>query len=146
MTMKTVTLAIAALVAGSALAQSPPGKKFYENIKPGLYKQTAVHEMKGMGVPKEQEKGTETIERCVTKAEVDKGLEMRGDCTVKKEEVTASAIHMVAQCKDGSMNEVRMAQMPGGYNMEMKSAGKGPDGKPFSMNMKLEAKYIGPCK
>lgn len=141
-----IVAAAAALAAAGALAQAPSGKKFYEGIPPGLYRQVSVTEMKGMGLPKEQEKETETKDRCVTSAELAKGVDMRTDCTVKKNEQTASGAHIVMQCKDGSLNEYRLAKSAGGYSSEIKSEGKSPDGKPFAMSMKMEGKYLGPCK
>ena len=144
--VQRVVMAVMLACAGDALAQAGVGKKFFEGIPAGLYKQTSTTEMIGMGLPKEQERSTETKDRCVTKEEIAKGVDMRSDCTIKKQEQNAAGAHIISHCTDGSINEFRLSRSAGGYVSEIKSAGKAPDGKPFSMNMKSEGKYLGPCK
>ena len=143
---RSIAAATLALLACGAHAQVVGNGKFKEGMKPGLYDTTATTEMRGMGVPKGEEVSTEKKQRCVTQKELDQGIELRKDCTITKNEESASGLHVMSTCKDGSVNEFRMAKHAGGYNSEIKSQGKSPEGKPFSMSMKVDAKYLGTCK
>ena len=146
MTLRRAVVATMAMCACEAFAQAGAGKKFFEGVPAGLYKQTSTTEMLGMGLPKAEERSTETKDRCVTKEEIAKGVDMRSDCTIKKHEQNAAGAHIVAHCTDGSINEFRLSRSSSGYVTEIKSVGKAPDGKPMSMSMKSEGKYLGPCK
>lgn len=143
-----VSALCSAFVMASAAAQAPDGKAIFKGrVKPGLYQQVDQNETRGMaGVPKGQEKTTETKQRCITPAEIDQGLEFRNDCKFTKNEQTNSSMYLVAQCPDGSVTEFRLAATANGFTTDFVSKGKNADGSPLVMSLRSEAKYLGACK
>ena len=136
-----------ALASLPALAQQPSMKDIYKGkVKPGMYETRVVTDMSGLpGVPKEQAKTTETHKRCMTPQEVETGLKTRGDCKVKTFDQSPTEARFVSECKDGTVNELRVNFTAAGFSSEMKTTGK-QDGKSYAMAMKTESKYLGPCK
>lgn len=131
----------------AAAAQQPDARNLLKGrVKPGMYETKAYNDLSGMpGVPKEQQKTTETHTRCVTAAEVDKGVELRSDCKVKDFRQTAASFEIVSQCPDGSLQELRIASTATGFSSVVKSASK-EKGKEHSMTMRTESRYLGACK
>jgi len=116
-------------------------------VKPGLYENQVTSELSGLpGVPAEQQKSTETQHKCVTSADIDKGIDLPAGCTIKTLDETASGMHATAECRDGSTSEFRIAATDSGFSSEFKSTGMGRDGKPFFARLRTEGKYLGPCK
>jgi hypothetical protein len=141
-------LAAAALAfAAPAAAQQPSTKDVFKGkVKPGMYETRVVTDMSGVpGIPPDQAKNTETHKRCMTAEEVERGLKSREDCKAKTFNQSATGVHFVSECKDGSLNDLRIAFSAAGFSSEMKTTGK-HEGKPFVMMMKSESKYLGPCK
>ena len=133
--------------AGVAGAQQPDGKNFYKGrVKPGIYETKAFNDLSGMpGIPKEQQKTTETVTRCISAKEVAEGVELRSDCKAKTFKETAGTFEVVAQCTDGSVQEMRLASTATGFTSELKSSSK-VKGQEHTMSMRTESRYLGPCK
>ena len=132
----------AILLSGSVAAQVPDERTFFKGkVKPGMYEMKTMIDMTGMpGVPKEQQKTTETTKRCVTAAELDEGVEQRNDCKSKTVKKTADSLEVVAQCRDGSVQELRMNVSGNGFTTDLKSSSK-----QHNMTMKTESRYLGAC-
>ena len=128
-------------------AQQPDGKNFYKGrVKPGIYETKAYNDLSGMpGIPKEQQKTTETVTRCISAKEVAEGVELRSDCKAKTFKETAGSFDVVAQCTDGSVQELRLAFTATGFTSEIKSSSK-VKGQEHTMSMRTESRYLGPCK
>ena len=135
------------VMAATAGAQQPDGKSLYKGrVKPGMYETKAHNDLSGMpGIPKEQQKTTETHTRCLTQAEIDKGVELRKECKVKSFKDSPTSLDLVSQCPDGSLQELRFSSTPTGFASEIKSSSK-EKGKEHSMTMRTESRYLGPCK
>jgi hypothetical protein len=138
---------VAAMSCAAAAAQQPDAKNLLKGrVKPGMYETKAYNDLSGMpGIPKDQQKTTETHTRCVTAAEVDKGVELRSDCKVKDFRQTASSFEIVSRCPDGSLQELRIAATPTGFSSVVKSESK-EKGKAHNMTMRTESRYLGACK
>ena len=135
-----------AAVSCAVAAQQPDGKNLFKGrVKPGMYEFKTLTEMGGITGSKQQEKTTETEKRCVTAAEVDKGVELRSDCKVKDFKQTASSFEIVSTCPDGSLQEMRVAINASGFTSEIKAAST-QKGKEHNMLMRSEARYLGACK
>jgi hypothetical protein len=137
----------AAAMSCAGAAQQPDGKALLKGrVKPGMYETKAYNDLSGMpGVPKEQQKTTETHTRCVTAAEVDKGVELRSDCKVKDFKQTAASFEIVSTCPDGSLQELRIATTATGFSSVVKSESR-EKGKEHNMTMRTESRYLGACK
>jgi hypothetical protein len=135
-----------ALGAGAAFAQAPGGPVMKSQVKPGLYEQKTMADLTQMpGVPKGQEKNVETKQRCITQAEVDKGIQVAPGCTLKNQNVTGTTVEFTSTCRDGATHEMKIATNAGGFTADMKMAGN-RDGTPFAMTLHSESRYLGPCK
>lgn len=148
---KQVALAAGALVAlfaGTAALAQPSTKGILAGkLKPGLYEQKITSEMTGLGVPAGQGKSTDTSSTCLTPERItSEDLDMQDGCKVKDVRRTATGGQVTATCEGGATMEMLINSVPNGYRMDVKSGGKGPDGKPFSMTMRVDAQYKGPCK
>ncbi|HUP97049.1 MAG TPA: DUF3617 family protein [Usitatibacter sp.] len=127
-------------------AQQPDGKNLFKGrLKPGMYEFKTLTEMSGVTSSKQQEKSTETEKRCVTPAEVDKGVELRKDCKVTTFKETGTSFEVISQCPDGSVQEMRVAVTSSGFTSEVKAESK-QKGKEHHMLMRSEARYLGACK
>jgi hypothetical protein len=143
-----------ALLATSVAAQAPgpapaPGGKvtLKDKVKPGLYENQVTSELIGVpGIAAEQQKATETQVKCITAADIDKGIDLPSGCAIKMLTETPSGMQASAECRDGSKSEFRIAATSTGFTSEFWSGGKGRDGKPFSVMMRTEGKYLGDCK
>ena len=130
-------------VATLAVAAQPDEKTFFKGkLKPGMYETKIMTDLTGMpGIPKEQQKTTETTKRCVTAAELDEGVETRSDCNKSKTvKQIANGIEITAQCRDGSLQELRMTTTANGFATDLKSSSK-----QHTMTMKTESRYLGAC-
>lgn len=135
-----------AAVSCAVAAQQPDGKNLFKGrVKPGMYEFKTLTEMGGVTSSKQQEKTTETEKRCVTAAEVDKGVELRKDCKVTTFKEAATSFEVISQCPDGSLQEMRVAITASGFTSEIKAASK-QKGKEHNMLMRSEARYLGACK
>lgn len=141
-------LGIAALVTNGAQAQAPDTRNLMKGkIKPGLYEEKITLERIGLGLPPDQVKTTETKTECVTAEDIESGeFRMDDSCVIKSVQRTSTGAQITASCKAGGMTEISLAAHAGGYRVDMKSTGKGPDGKPFAVVMRSESKYVGACK
>jgi hypothetical protein len=136
---------------GSAPAPSPApaagGKGLLlGKVKPGLYENQVTSELSGLpGVPAEQQKSTETQHKCVTPADIDKGIDLPAGCTIKTLDETASGMHATAECRDGSTSEFRIAATDSGFSSEFKSTGMGATASPSSRGCEPRANTSAPA-
>jgi hypothetical protein len=146
-------LAIAAAASSFALAQAPapapaPGAGFAPfkgKLKEGLYEMKSEHDMSGVpGVPKEHHKGAETKQRCMTRAEADRGINAGKGCKIASSKESGNNANVRMECQDGTVTEMALALTPNGYTSEMKTTGK-QDGKSFTSIFRSQARYLGPC-
>ncbi|HET7729011.1 MAG TPA: DUF3617 family protein [Usitatibacter sp.] len=153
------TMAAAAFaIALPALAQAPAAKpqaaapapaagatSFKGKVKEGMYDVKSEYDMSNVpGVPKEQAKGSQTKQRCVTKSEIDKGVSAGKGCQIASAKESGSTTTVRMECQDGSVTEMKLVFSPGGYNSEVRTTGK-QEGKAFSSVFRSQAKYVGPC-
>ena len=142
-------MAILALaVAGDAGAQAPANTKdlFKGKVREGLYEVKSEADLSGVpGLPKEQQaKRSETRQRCMSKAEIDRGVEAGKDCSVASYKSSANAANIVMNCKDGSTTDMKFTFAADAFTSELKTAGK-DEGKPFVSIFRTNAKYVGAC-
>lgn len=146
-------VALACLVSSFALAQAPapapaPGAGFAPfkgKMKEGLYEMKSDHDMSGVpGVPKEHAKGSETKQRCMGRAEIERGINAGKDCKIASSKESGNNANVRMECQDGSVTEINLTLNPTGYGSEMKTTGK-QDGKTFTSIFRSQAKYLGPC-
>jgi hypothetical protein len=141
-------LAAAALGCTGAAAQVAGADVYKGRVKPGLYELKTETVMKDVeGVPKGQEKTTETRKHCFSEQEVAKGLEMRAECKPKVNKATSSSVEMVYDC-NGLDNEFHLKPAgSGGFETRLVAREKPPGGgKPYTMTMTSQWKYLGACK
>ena len=140
-----LVLAAALALSTAAVAQTSGADIYKGRVKPGLYDLKTETTMKNVpGVPPGKSE-VETKKHCVTAEEVAKGLEIRKECKVKTNNATATAVQMVYEC-DGLPQEFHLKPTAGGHETRVVMNDKGPDGKPFSMTMTSQWKYLGACK
>jgi hypothetical protein len=146
-------LALACLASSFALAQAPtpapaPGAGFAPfkgKMKEGLYELKSDHDMSGVpGVPKEHQKGSETKQRCMSKAEIERGINPGKGCKIASSKESGNDASVRMECQDGSVTEMSLTLNPNGYGSEMKATGK-QDGKSFTSIFRSQARYLGPC-
>jgi hypothetical protein len=136
-----------ALLAGAAFAQPPANGLLKGHVKAGLYEQKTEGEVSGVpGLPPGQERHVETTRRCVTQAEADKGIELAPGCTLKSQNISGNTAQFAAECRDGATHAMKITTTPTGFTSEMKTTGKQRDGTPFSVSMRSESRYLGPCR
>lgn len=140
-----VLAALASLAAAGAFAQQTSKDLFRGKVKEGLYEVKSEADLSGVpGIPKEASKRAETRQRCLTRQDVDRGIEAGKDCEVKSYRQSASEASLVMQCSDGTSTDMKFAFNAGTFKSEMKTAGK-HEGKAFVSLFRSEAKHIGPC-
>jgi hypothetical protein len=139
--------AFSCLLAPAAMAQAPDGSKMFKGrVKPGMYEQKDETVMRGYeGIPAANEKSTETKKRCVSQAEIDKGVELRKDCKFTQVKESANAVHYSGTCPGGTKDDFSLETTATGFKSRLSSVGKNAAGKPMEMSMVSEAKYLGPC-
>ena len=162
--MKRALLVIATLAASAALVASaqqsspaskatPPAKSasgqgkdaFKGKLKPGLYEMIVETDMTGMpGVPNDKAENTEKRQKCITQAEIDKGIEDDPNCPATSYSASGNTINIASTCKDGARLDMKMVMGSNGYTAEMKVNAK-HEGKSFGSTHKMTTKYIGPC-
>lgn len=141
-------LAVAALALFSACAwgEAPPKDIFKGRIKEGLYETRTEIDMSAVpGVAKGAQKQTQTQQRCVTRAEIDKGMSSDKNCPITTHKVAGNVVEFGADCTDGSKTSMRMTFGATGYEAEMKSVGS-KGGKPYQSMIRSQSRYLGACK
>jgi hypothetical protein len=138
--------AVAALAAGAgAAAAQTPKDLFKGKVKEGLYEVKSEADLSGVpGIPKEAAKRSETRQRCLTKQDVERGIEAGKDCEVKSYKPSAGGANIVMACKDGSSTDMKFAFGGNTFKSEMRTTGT-QEGKSFVSVFRSEAKYVGPC-
>ena len=138
--------AIASLAAGPAASAPQTSKDLFKGkVKEGLYEVKSEADLSGVpGIPKEAAKRSETKQRCLTRQDVDRGIEAGKDCEVKEYKPSASGANLVMACKDGSSTDMKFAFGGDGFKSEMRTTGT-QEGKSFVSVFRSEAKHIGPC-
>ena len=138
--------AVAALAAGPAASAPQTTKDLFKGkVKEGLYEVKTEADLSGVpGIPKEAAKRLETKQRCLTKQDVDRGIEAGKDCEVKAYKQSAGGANIVMACKDGSSTDMKFAFRGGNFTSEMRTTGK-QEGKSFVSVFRSEARHIGPC-
>jgi hypothetical protein len=145
--MRVAPLLAVTLLGSTGAAAQVPGADIYKGrVKPGLYEMRVETVMKDVeGVPKGQEKSTETKTHCFTEKEIAKGLDMRAECKAKTNKATATTVEMVYDC-NGQDNEFHLKPAGNGFETRLVARDKPPGGKPYSMTMTTQWKYLGACK
>lgn len=138
--------AVAALAAGAgAAAAQTPKDLFKGKVKEGLYEVKSEADLSGVpGIPKEAAKRSETRQRCITKQDVERGIEAGKDCEVKSYKPSAGGANIVMACKDGSSTDMKFAFGGNTFKSEMRTTGT-QEGKSFVSVFRSEAKHVGPC-
>lgn len=138
--------AVAALAAGAgAAAAQTPKDLFKGKVKEGLYEVKSEADLSGVpGIPKEAAKRSETRQRCLTKQDVERGIEAGKDCEVKSYKPSAGGADIVMTCKDGSSTDMKFAFGGNTFKSEMRTTGT-QEGKSFVSVFRSEAKHVGPC-
>lgn len=138
--------AVAALAAGAgAAAAQTPKDLFKGKVKEGLYEVKSEADLSGVpGIPKEAAKRSETRQRCLTKQDVERGIEAGKDCEVKSYKPSAGGANIVMACKDGSSTDMKFAFGGNTFKSEMRTTGT-QEGKSFVSVFRSEAKHVGPC-
>ena len=140
-----VGAALAALAAADAAAQQSAKDVFKGKVREGYYEVRSETDLTGVpGLPKEQTKSSETRKRCVTKQEVERGVEPGKDCQVKSFKEAPGATNVVMACKDGSVTDMKFTFGGDTFNSEMRITGT-QDGKPFVSVFRSQAKHVGAC-
>lgn len=159
MTLRRAAVAAAALGAALAWAQpktapapapaakaKPATQPMKGRVKEGQYELVRENDLTEVpGVPPNAQKGREKREVCLTKADIERGVEPSPGCSVKKVSESKAAVAIAMACTDGTTTDLAMAFKPGGYTSDITSRGL-QDGKPFTSRFHSEAKYLGPCK
>lgn len=144
---KCLVLAAAAALAAAPAAAAPQTSKdlFKGKVKEGLYEVKSEADLSGVpGIPKEAAKRSETKQRCLTKQDVDRGVEAGKDCEVKHYKPSAEGANLVMACKDGSSTDMKFAFGGNTFKSEMRTTGT-QEGKTFVSVFRSEAKHLGPC-
>lgn len=138
--------AAAALAAGSAAAAPQTPKDLFKGkVREGLYEVKSEADLTGVpGIPKEAAKRSETKQRCLTRQDVDRGIEAGKDCEVKSYKPSAAGASIVMACKDGSSTDMKFAFGGDTFKSETRTTGT-QEGKSFVSVFRSEAKLIGPC-
>lgn len=146
--MSTARVAIAAIalaLAADAFAQAGTKDLFKGKVREGLYEVKGEADLTGVpGIAKDAARTSETRKRCMTKAEIERGVEAGKDCTVTSYKDSGSAANIVMTCKDGASTEMKFTFAADAFTSELRTAGK-DDGKPFVSIFKTSAKYVGAC-
>lgn len=138
--------AVATLAAGPAAAAPQTTKDLFKGkVKEGLYEVKSEADLSGVpGIPKEAAKRSETKQRCLTKQDVDRGIEAGKDCEVKSYKPSPGGANIVMACKDGSSTGMKFVFGGNTFKSEMRTTGT-QEGKSFVSVFRSEAKHIGPC-
>ena len=138
--------AVAALAAGAGTAAAQtPRDLFKGKVKEGLYEVKSEADLSGVpGIPKEAARRSETRQRCLTKQDVERGIEAGKDCEVKSYKPSAGGANIVMACKDGSSTDMKFAFGGNTFKSEMRTTGT-QEGKSFVSVFRSEAKHVGPC-
>ena len=138
--------AVAALAAGPAAAAPQTTQDLFKGkVKEGLYEVKSETDLSGVpGIPREAAKRSETRQRCLTKQDVDRGIEAGKDCEVKSYKPSAGGASIVMACKDGSSTDMKYAFAGNTLKSEMRTTGT-QEGKSFVSMFRSEATRIGPC-
>jgi hypothetical protein len=138
--------AVASLAAGTAASAPQTAKDLFKGkVKEGLYEVKSEADLSGVpGIPKEAAKRSETKQRCLTRQDVDRGIEAGRDCEVRNYRESPGGANLVMACKDGSSTDMKFAFGGGTFTSEMRTTGK-QEGKSFVSVFRSEAKHIGPC-
>ena len=144
---RCIGLAAALLCLEASAQPLAPGKDIFKGkVKEGLYEMKTEHDMSGVpGIPKEAQKGSQTRQRCISKEEIERGMQAGKDCQVKSLKDAGATSMLRMECIDGTATDMKMTFAPGGYTSEMTTSGK-QDGKPFRSVFRSTAKYLGACK
>lgn len=138
--------AVASLAAGPAASAPQTSRDLFKGkVKEGLYEVKSEADLTGVpGIPKEAAKRSETKQRCLTRQDVDRGIEAGRDCEVKSYKPSAAEASIVMACKDGSSTDMKFAFGGNTFTSEMRTTGT-QEGKSFVSVFRSEAKHIGPC-
>ena len=140
-------MAAAAALAAAPAAAAPQSARdlFKGKVKEGLYEVKSEADLSGVpGIPKEAAKRSETKQRCLTKQDVDRGIDGGNDCEVKSYKPAAGGANIVMACKDGSSTDMKFAFGGNTFKSEMRTTGT-QEGKSFVSVFRSEAKHVGPC-
>ena len=144
---KCLALAAVASLAAGPLAAAPQTSKdlFKGKVKEGLYEVKSEADLSGVpGIPREAAQRSETKQRCLTRKDVDRGIEAGKDCEVKNYTESPGGANLVMACKDGSSTDMKFAFGGNTFTSEMRTTGK-QEGKSFVSVFRSEAKHLGPC-
>lgn len=138
-------LALAICAAPAAWSQDMKDA-FKGRMKEGLYQIRSDADLTAVpGMPKESARRSETRETCVTKADLERGIQAAKDCKVKSYKAEGKTVRFSSECTDGSRTDMRMTFSESGFVSETTSRGT-HEGKPFVSRFRSEAKLLGPCK
>jgi hypothetical protein len=146
-TARLARIAAAALLLAAAPthAQQSAANVFKGKVVEGLYEVKSEIDLTGVpGVPREQQKSSESRNRCVTRQEIEQGVSAGGDCSVTKYTESAGGARILMACKDGKASDMKFTFSPEGFTSETSTTGK-EDGKPFVSVFRTHARRLGPC-
>lgn len=146
MRLAVLAAAVALAAAAAHAQQAPSGRDLYKGkVREGLYEVKSEADLTGVpGIPKEAMKSTETRQRCLAKADVERGVEPGKDCRIASYRAAEGSAQVVMECKDGTSTDMKYSFSPAGFASEMRTTGK-QDGKPFVSVFRSQARYLGPC-
>ena len=124
--------AVASLAAGPAASAPQTSKDLFKGkVKEGLYEVKSEADLSGVpGIPKEAAKRSETKQRCLTRQDIDRGIEAGKDCEVKDYRQSAGGANIVMACKDGSSTDMKFAFGGDTFSSETRTTGT-HEGKSF---------------
>ena len=149
-----LVFACVAAVAAPAWAADNPFEAFKGKVKEGMYEYKMEMDMGQVpGMPPGMGKQTHTSQHCVTKQDIEKGMNKGRDgkapenCEVKNFKMSGNTASYTMVCKGGpdmtADNVITFRD--GGYSMDMKMA-MTREGQVMNMKQHMEGKYLGPCK
>lgn len=118
---------------------------FKGRLEPGLYEVTVEADMSQIpGVPKEKARQSQKVHQCMTREDIDRGMQDDPNCPMKAFAAAGDRISVSAACKDGNAVDSKLTFVPGGYTVDIQVRGK-EAGKPFTFTQKVTSKRVGPC-
>jgi hypothetical protein len=114
-------------------------------MKDGLYEIKSQYDMSAVpGVPKGSQKGAETKQRCVSRAELERGIHAGSGCKIASARESGSNANVRMECQDGTATEIALVLNATGYDSELRTTGM-QDGKAFTSVFRSQSRYLGPC-
>ena len=142
---RVAAAALALAFAGHAGAQTTPKDLFKGKVREGLYEVKSEADLTGVpGMAKEAAKPSETKRRCMTRQEIERGVEAGKDCSVTSYKESPGAATIAMKCKDGSATDMKFTFGADTFTSELRTSGK-DEGKPFVSIFRTSAKYVGAC-